>query len=114
MKKSLISLALIVIASTALAVDVMAPAQTEDQKKAEQIVKDTEAKKPSMEQKRAELKKKHAIKKQEKAAKKEAAEKAKASAPKSNAESSDSTAAQMVKDIQNQQQTETNREDKNR
>ncbi|MCC2678572.1 MAG: hypothetical protein K0R29_1148 [Pseudobdellovibrio sp.] len=114
MKKTLLSLALIITTSAAMAVDVVAPAQTEDQKKAEQMAKENEAKKPSIEQKRAELKKKHAMKKADKAAKKEAAEMAKANAPKSNAESGDSTAAQMVKDIQNQQQTETNREDKNR
>jgi len=113
MKNTLITLALITLTSIALAVDVVAPTQTEDQKKAEMLAKENEAKKPSIEQKRAELKKKHALKKQEKAAKKEAAEAAKASV-KSNAESTDSSTSQMVKDIQNQQQTETNREDKNR
>lgn len=113
MKKTLLSLALIIAASTALAVDVVTPAQTEDQKKAEQIVKENEAKKPTIEQKRAELKKKHALKKQEKAAKLEAAEKAKAEA-KTNAESGDSTAAQLVKEIKDQQQTDAVREDKNR
>jgi len=113
MKKTILSLILIIATSTAMAVDVVAPAQTEDQKKAEQIAKENEAKKPTIEQKRAELKKKHALKKQEKADKLEAAEKAKAEV-KANAESGDSTAAQIVKEIKDQQQTDAVREDRTR
>lgn len=58
MKKTLLSLALIITTSTAMAVDVVAPAQTENQQEAEQIVKENEAKKPTIEQRRIELKKK--------------------------------------------------------
>lgn len=115
MKNTLLTLALIIGATSAsFAVDVVAPAQTEDQQKAEQLAKENAAKKPSLEEKRAELKKKHAKKKQDKAAAKEAADKAKASAAKTNSESGDNSPAQAVKDIKNEQQTEIKRQDKNR
>ena len=96
MKNSILALLLSLTASTgAFAVEVVPPAQTEDQQKAEQMAKENAAKKPSLEERRLELKKKHAKKKQEKAAAKEAAEQAKANAAdRSNVQSGDLTTIQ--------------------
>jgi Na+-translocating ferredoxin:NAD+ oxidoreductase RnfC subunit len=114
MKNTFISLLLCLTAgATAYAVEVIPPAQTEDQAKAEQLMKENEAKKPSLEQRRAELKKKHALKKQQKAAVQEANAKAKAeAAAKTTVVSADNTAAQSTKEVKKEELQEMNREDK--
>jgi len=111
MKTSILTI-LFCISTTlpALAVETPPPAQTEDQQKAEQLMKESMAKKPSLEEKRAELKKKHALKKQQKAAAKEAAAKAKATA--ATASSGDPTAVQTIKEEKKELFQEMNRDDK--
>lgn len=116
MKKTVLTFAAVLgFGFSALAVDVVQPPKSEDQKVAEkQAVEQADMKKLSLEQKRDLLKKKHAKRKQEKAAALEAAKLNAANAAKSNAISTDSTTARAIQDATSLPKAEDKREDKTR